>query len=79
MTNQTSGIGPYTSEPGEEFCNEQESSGRRNRRVHTSAFKAKVALAALREGKTMAELCKELELHLKQINDWKRQLLERAS
>ena len=56
----------------------KKASGRRSRRSHNPAFKAKVALAALREDKTMAELCKEFELHPTQINDWKRQLLERA-
>ena len=57
----------------------KKSSGRRGRRSHSPAFKAKAALAALREDKTMAELCKEFELHPTQINDWKRQLLERAA
>lgn len=38
-------------------------SGRRSRRVHTPAFKAKVALAALRENKTIDDLSKEFELH----------------
>ena len=51
----------------------------RKRRTFGPAFKAKVALAALREDKTMAELCKEFELHPTQINEWKRQLLERAA
>ena len=38
------------------------SSGRRSRRVFNPEFKAKVALAALREDKTIAELCQQFEL-----------------
>ena len=52
----------------------KKSSGRRSRRSHSPAFKSKVALAALREDKTMAELCKEFELHPTEFIDWKRQL-----
>ena len=57
----------------------KKSSGRRGRRSHSPAFKAKVALAALREDKTMAGLCEEFELHPTQINDWRLQLLEEAA
>ena len=54
-------------------------SARRTRRTHSPAFKARVALAALRDDKTMAELCKEFELHASQVIDWKRQLLQGAA
>jgi transposase len=55
------------------------SSGRRTRRVFNAEFKAKVALAALRQDKTLAQLCQQYELHPAQINDWKQQLMSRAS
>ena len=42
-------------------------SGRGQRRVHSPEFKAKVALAALRDDKTLAELCQQYELHPNQI------------
>jgi transposase-like protein len=54
-------------------------SARRTRRTHSPAFKARVALAAVRDDKTMAELCKEFEVHASQVIDWKRQLLEGAA
>ena len=51
---------------------------RRPRRNHSATFKAKVALAALKGDKTLAELASQFDLHANQINDWKLQLLERA-
>jgi len=55
------------------------SSGRRMRRVFNPEFKAKVALAALREDKTFAELCQQFELHPTQITECKKQLLSSAA
>ena len=52
---------------------------RRVRRTHNPEFKARVALAALREDKTLAQLCQEFDLHANQIAEWKRQLVERAA
>jgi transposase-like protein len=53
--------------------------GRRARRNHTAAFKAKVALAAVRGERTLAELAKQFDVHPNQITDWKTQLVERSS
>jgi transposase len=52
---------------------------RRPRRNHTAAFKAKVALAALKGDKTLAELAQQFDVHPNQITDWKTRLQESAA
>jgi transposase len=49
---------------------------RRPRRNHSGAFKAKVALAALKEERTLLELAQHFDVHANQITQWKSQLLE---
>ena len=51
---------------------------RRKRRNHASAFKAKVALAAVKGERTLAELAEQFDVHPNQIQDWKKRLVEGA-
>jgi transposase len=51
---------------------------RRPRRNHSPAFKAKVALAAIKGDKTAAELAQQFDVHPNQITQWKSQLLDSA-
>ena len=51
---------------------------RRSRRNHSPAFKAKVALAAVKGERTLAELAEQFDVHPNQIQDWKKQLIIKA-
>lgn len=53
--------------------------GRRPRRNHSPAFKAKVAVAAIKGEKTLIELAQDFDVHPNQIELWRDQLLEGAT
>ena len=52
---------------------------KRTRRNHRPAFKAKVALAAVKGEKTLAELAHQFDVHPNQITTWRGQLMEGAA
>jgi len=52
---------------------------KRPRRNHTAVFKAKVALEAVKEEKTVVEIAEIYDIHPNLVTQWKKQLLERAS
>ena len=52
---------------------------RRPRRNHSPAFKARVALEALRGEKTLAELAKQFDVHPNQITSWKNEAVHRLA
>jgi transposase len=52
---------------------------RKPRRNHSAAFKARVALEAIRGEKTVAEIAAHHEVHATQVTAWKSQLLEKAA
>ena len=61
---------------GEDAAQQEGNMSRRTRRNHSPAFKAKVALAAIKGEKTLAELAQLHDVHPTQITAWKAQLVE---
>lgn len=51
----------------------------RKRRNPAPSFKAKVALAAVKEDRTLAELAQQFDVHPSQVTAWKRQLLDHVN
>src|SRR5258707_11419139 len=60
-------------------CESGETMKRRPRRNHTAAFKAKVALAAIKGDRTLAQLAEQFDVHPNQITTWKAQLESAAA
>jgi transposase len=52
---------------------------KRTRRNHTPTFKAKVALAAMKGDRTLAELAEQFDVDPNQIGQWRSQLLDGAT
>lgn len=52
---------------------------RRKRRTYDDQFKAKVALEAIKETKTLSELASQYDVHPNQIRNWKDEFLENAA
>ena len=48
------------------------------RRNHSADFKAKVALAAIKGDRTVAELARQFNVHPNQVSIWKKQFVENA-
>lgn len=51
----------------------------RRRKNRDAAFKARVALEAVKERETVSELAKRFQVHPTQIHEWKRRLIDQAA
>ena len=69
----------FLPEGGQYDCRTGEQLTKRTRRNHRPAFKAKVALAAVKGEKTLAELAQQFDVHPNQITTWRGQLMEGAA
>jgi transposase-like protein len=49
------------------------------RKKHSAAFKAQVAIEAIKEAETLSELAKRFDLHPQMISNWKREFLARGA
>ena len=52
---------------------------KKSRRKFSAAFKAQVAIEALKERETLAELSKRFEVHATQISNWKQEFLDNSA
>ena len=62
-----------------EHGNQRSKRMRRTRRNHAPGFKAKVAIAAIKGNRTLAELAEQFEVHPNQVSEWKQKLQESAA
>jgi transposase-like protein len=69
----------FLPDSGEDSCRESGAKmTKRSRRTHSPGFKAKVALAAVKGDRTLAELAQAFDVHPNQITTWKKQLEDGA-
>jgi transposase len=73
------GIGGFSAQQQHDAASEEKTMARRPRRNHSPAFKAKVAVAAIRGEQTLIELAQDFDVHPNQIKQWRDQLLEGAT
>ena len=52
---------------------------KKSRKKHSAAFKAQVAIEAIKELETLSDLAKRFEVHPQMISNWKREFLARSS